>query len=63
MSVRTIAAANFKRSRLIVLYKEINVQGRLGLNLKKSIGAFRFYNILNFSKKGIFAPSSDKFKL
>ena len=35
MSVTTRVAANFKQTSWIVLYKEINVQERLGLNLWK----------------------------
>ena len=35
MSVTALAVANFKGSSKIILYKEINVQERLGLNLEK----------------------------
>ena len=35
----------------MILYKEINVQERSGLNMKKAIVAFRFYEISNFYEK------------
>ena len=49
---------------MVVLYNEINVQGRLELNLLgKSIKALRFCEISKLLKKGrVFAPSSAKFE-
>ena len=36
IAVTALAVANFKQLNWMVLYKRINVQGRLGLNLEKN---------------------------
>ena len=54
ISVTALTAASLKQSSLIVFHEEINVQGRLGLNLEKIHRSVQILRNFKFFEKGRF---------